>query len=272
MMYIRRLVWRVGRKLYCWARRDVSNNPENNGEYWLLSEVTKELPSKALLLDVGANKGEWSVRASSLVTTASQATICAFEPCADTRKILTDRFSGRDDVQIFGYALSSADGEADFFSNGAGSGTNSLNAVSGPMSERVQLITLDSFLEMQGIDRKISMLKVDTEGYDLEVLKGARGMLAAGRIDCVQFEYNWRWLINKASLRDVFELIQGMPYRLGKLVGSSIEFYPHWHFELDRYFEGNYVLIRVGSRLLESASLVHFDESNAPTSVNGFAP
>jgi hypothetical protein len=78
----------------------------------------------------------------------------------------------------------------------------------------------------------------------------------------VQFEYNWRWLINHASLRDVFEYIKDKPYRLGKLVGRSIELFDAWHFELDRYFENNYVLIRRGSALLESANVVRFDESN----------
>lgn len=260
--HFRRWTWRLGRKLYCWARGDLSNNPETNGEYWLLNELVKVLPSQALLLDVGANKGEWSLRALSLIHHATrQASIYAFEPCAATRSILTDRLSGFGNVEVFAFALSSAEGEADFFSSGAGAGTNSLHAISGSMSERVQLITLDSFVEQRGIDR-IFMLKIDTEGYDFCVLQGARRTLAEGRIDLVQFEYNWRWLINHAALRDVFEFIKDKPYRVGKLVGNAIEVFEEWHFELDRYFENNYVLIRNGSSLLDMVNYVRFDESN----------
>lgn len=258
----RALLWRLGRKLYCWARGDLANNPEQNGEYWLLNEVAKVLPSQALLLDVGANKGEWSLRALSLAERAGkQVAIVAFEPCAATRSLLADRLSGFSNVEVFALALSSIDGEAEFFSSGAGAGTNSLYAVSGSTSERVQLITLDSFVDRLGIDR-ICMLKIDAEGHDLDVLKGAEQMLTQGRIDLVQFEYNWRWIISHAALRDVFEYIKDKPYRLGKLVRNGIDVFDEWHFEMDRYFENNYVLIRDDSSLLNISNLVHFDKSN----------
>ena len=177
--------------------------------------------------------------------------------------MLTERFTGYSNVEIVGFAMSATEGEADFFSNGPGAGTNSLNSVSGPTAERVQLVTIDGFVERRGIDR-ICMIKIDTEGYDFGVLQGARRMLAEGRIELVQFEYNWRWLLNKASLLDVFTLIKDMPYRLGKLVGDSIEFYYEWHFELDRFFEGNYVLVRTGSSLELVGRTISFDGSNCP--------
>jgi FkbM family methyltransferase len=261
---LRRWSWRLGRKLYCWARGDLANAPETNGEYWLLAELANVFPSQGLLLDVGANKGDWSLRALSLIHGAARETsIYAFEPCAATRSILVDRFSGFANVEVFPFALAATEGEADFFSSGAGVGTNSLSSTSGALSERVQVITLDSFVAKRGIDR-ISMLKVDTEGYDLDVLLGARQMLAEGRIDIVQFEYNWRWLLNKASLLDVFTFIQDMPYRLGKLRGGSIEYYETWHFELDRFFENNYVLVRKSSSLERLGKIVRFDSSNCP--------
>ncbi len=106
------------------------------------------------------------------------------------------------------------------------------------------------------------MVKIDTEGFDLLVLRGAEESLHDGRIEVVQFEYNWRWLLNHASLHDVFDLISNKPYRLGKLVGETIEFYDQWHFELDRFFENNYVLIRNNSDLCLLASTVQFDRSN----------
>lgn len=106
------------------------------------------------------------------------------------------------------------------------------------------------------------MVKIDTEGFDLLVLRGAEQTLHDGRIEIVQFEYNWRWLPNHVCLRDVFALIADKPYRLGKLCGNTIEFYDQWHFELDRFFENNYVLIRNDSNLRMLGSAVRFDESN----------
>jgi len=244
----------------------MSNNPETNGEYWLLDQASMVWPDHAMLLDVGANTGEWSLRALSLAKRSGRhVSIKAFEPCAGTRSVLTRRLTDQGDVEVVPSAVSSSDGEASFFSSGAGAGTNSLNAVSGPASERVPLVTIDTFAAQRGIER-VWMLKIDTEGYDCSVLQGAGRMLREGRITVVQFEYNWRWLLNKASLMDVFALAKGTPYRVGKLAGRTIEFYDTWHPELDRFFENNYVLVLRGSPLEQSGRPVGFDSSNSPTS------
>jgi hypothetical protein len=54
-------------------------------------------------------------------------------------------------------------------------------------AEPVDIVTLDAFCVARGIDR-ISFLKVDTEGGDLDVLRGAERLLAEQRIDVVQVE------------------------------------------------------------------------------------
>jgi hypothetical protein len=45
------------------------------------------------------------------------------------------------------------------------------------------------FCAERGI-KKIDVLKIDTEGFDLEVLKGASTMLKLGAISFVYFEFN----------------------------------------------------------------------------------
>lgn len=254
--------WRVGRKLYCWARGDSQNDPLRNGEYWLIDKVVAAADEPGTMLDIGANKGEWSARVLGAANAGGkQVRLFAFEPCSATRGMLQERLGTANGVTICSTALSSNEGEADFFSNGAGSGTNSLSAASGSSSERVRLTTLDKFVDENHIDH-LRMVKIDTEGFDFNVLLGAATTLSRGGVDVVQFEYNWRWLMNKASLMDVFDFIKDKPYRLGKLAGEAIVYFDQWHFELDRYFENNYVLIRRGSVYERLGQVVHFDASN----------
>ena len=59
---IRKVLWRLGRKLFTNARGDGQNNPRTNGEYWLLEQVLTESSRPRVLLDVGANIGEWTAR------------------------------------------------------------------------------------------------------------------------------------------------------------------------------------------------------------------
>ena len=262
---IRNIMWRLGRKIYTYARGDGLNDPGINGEYWLLQHLLNASSSPQLLFDVGANKGNWTAQALSLSQYSKKRIhIHAFEPSQATRSMLTARFVGNETVAVWPYALAATVGVATFFSEEEGGGTNSLSPTSGLKAEVVALNTVDQFMQQIGV-KAILMLKVDTEGFDLLVLKGAEKSLSDGIIELIQFEYNWRWLLNHACLRDVFELIADKPYRLGKLVGNSIEFYDQWHFELDRFFENNYVLIRKDSKLCKLGTEMYFDNSNTVT-------
>lgn len=243
------------------ARGDGPNNPRTNGEYWLLEHVLGSSSDTRLLLDVGANKGDWTAEALGFARSHINIHVHAFEPSLATRSMLTARFKESDEVTVEPYALSETVGEATFYSQDNGAGTNSLSPSSGLNAEVVKVTTIDRFLQQTEIG-VVSMVKIDTEGFDLLVLRGAEKSLRDGRIDVVQFEYNWRWLLNHACLRDVFDLISDKPYRFGKLSGGIIEFFDQWHFELDRYFENNYVLIRNGSDLRSLGSTVQFDASN----------
>jgi hypothetical protein len=67
--------------------------------------------------------------------------------------------------------------------------------------------------------------------------------LRGGNAGVVQFEYNHRWILSRAYLKDVFDLIENTPYRLAKVCSSSLDIYAEWHPELERFFETNYALV-----------------------------
>jgi FkbM family methyltransferase len=53
----------------------------------------------------------------------------------------------------------------------------------------VSVRTIDDFCAEQAI-AEIDLLKIDTEGYDLQVLEGARSLLTRGRVRFVYSEFN----------------------------------------------------------------------------------
>jgi hypothetical protein len=132
------MLYRVGRRIYASARGDLPNKPGTNGEYWLIDQAMARAPAGAIFLDIGANKGDWSACAiKSGAEHNKKIHIKAFEPCAGTRQLLLKRFTGMPEVQVYDTALSNEPGNAVLFSNEAGSGTNSLNSVSGKNQEPV---------------------------------------------------------------------------------------------------------------------------------------
>lgn len=260
---IRQLAWRIGRRLYCWARRDAPNNPSTNGEYWLLEKLLgRQHATTPILMDIGANQGDWTARACGILNRLRQpGQVYAFEPTASTYAHLTNRFAAEDRVRLNKIALSEWNGEADFYVVGELAGTNSLHSVHGAVAERVQTQRVDDFLALTGLE-EVLFVKCDTEGHDLSVIRGAENSLRQGLIEVWQFEYNHRWVANHSLLKDVFDFIEDKPYRLGKLYSGGIEIYDRWHPELERYFEANYVLVCKRSSIDKLCLPMSFDSSN----------
>jgi hypothetical protein len=107
------------------------------------------------------------------------------------------------------------------------------------------------------------LIKVDTEGHGLEVIRGAAAMMEAGRVSVVQFEYNHLWVESRSYLRNVFKFIEALPYTLAKVTPSCVESFDQWHPELEKYTEGNYLLIHEGSRRWFNEQQVHINRFNA---------
>ena len=102
------------------------------------------------------------------------------------------------------------------------------------------MLTLETYAGTAPLDH-IWLLKIDAEGHDLAVVRGARELLAQQRVSVVQFEYNHRWIYGRFYLRDAFELLKPLGYSVGKLTPSGVEFYPEWDPDLETFVEGNYI-------------------------------
>ncbi len=256
MTLSKRLAWRAGRKLYCAARGESNSaavllNGEAGIQARALAAIPIEVPFRAI--DIGANQGDWtkSLLDQALATRPRGGLhIDAFEPVPAT----ADRFDANlasvpvnEAVHLHRFAVSHCSKIGHLAVTSATGGTNTLHP-DGTTGEgtwcKVRLTSLDQFCSSNGVQH-IHLVKSDTEGHDVHVLKGAQGLLAAGRIDVFQFEYNHRWVHARSFLKDVFDLVDSLPYRVGKVRrGGAIDVYDGWHPELERFFEANYVLVR----------------------------
>ena len=250
----RRSLWRLGRFLYMEARRDVPNQMETNGEQAVqfhLLHVIADRHQKFTIFDVGANIGAWTLRLlqqSIDLKINDYLNIYLFEPVPSTFQYLERKiFPHRDTsfIKAEPLALSDSSGFAQMFIYAEKSGINSLHQI--PMKEiqcsiQVAKTTVDKYCEKENIDT-IHFLKCDTEGHDMSVIKGAKRMFEHERIKVCQFEYNHRWIFSRHYLKDVFDYFNDSVYHIGKITPDEIQLFEKWHLELERFFEGNYLLI-----------------------------
>lgn len=240
----RKALYRASHFLIRTARGDVRNHYESNGEKMIQSlAIRKAAAQPAIVFDVGANVGNWTWGVLQAAAEAHlEAHVHAFEPCQSTFASLASRYRGNRDVTLVQQACARSAGTALMRVYKPGAGTNSL---AGPIDERpseseeVAVTTVDLYCATAGIER-IDLLKIDAEGYDLEVLAGASEMLDRKAIRIIQFEYNHRWIGARNYLKDAFSLLKPKGYSIGKLSGRRVEFYPRWNWELETWDEGNY--------------------------------
>lgn len=79
---------------------------------------------------------------------------------------------------------------------------------------KVPITTIDAFVEKQGLER-IDYCKIDTEGFDALVVRGAERTLRARKISLLQFEYNdvWNRVDNRVhNLRSTTEFLESLGY------------------------------------------------------------
>ena len=185
--------------------------------YWLGSyEMNKrlaferEIPNGAVLYDIGANVGYFSLLAAKLV--GPEGRVYAFEPLPRNIEFLRKhiKINKFENIEVVDAAVSDHSGEA-HFDLGASSAMGHL-ADSGGI--QVRMVALDEMLEA-GELRPPNYMKVDVEGAEYEALKGARKVLEQFHpvlfLDTHQREAHLPTIELLQSLGYEFEILDGKP-------------------------------------------------------------
>lgn len=144
-----------------------------------------------LVVDAGANIGYMSVLAAA--ATGPTGHVLSFEPNPDLFHVLERNIGSRLDnyapIQAYGIALGASGGTAELVlpsEMSANDGLAFIGRSTTAKDRRVQVAisTLDEILA----DRFVGVLKLDVEGYEIEVLRGASRALSEGRIRDIVFE------------------------------------------------------------------------------------
>ena len=146
------------------------------------------------IFDVGANAGIYSLAALAV---EPRAEVHAFEPTPEIANRLrsTAKLNGLDRLHVHELAVSIQSGTATLNrcrgELGSNEGMNFISEVQVTGDgERVQTVGLDQFCIDQSIN-DIDLLKIDVQGHEYAVLKGAEQLIGNGRIGTIFMELNW---------------------------------------------------------------------------------
>jgi FkbM family methyltransferase len=138
--------------------------------------VRRDLKKGHVFVDVGAYIGYYTCLASKLVGPSGK--VVAFEPEPENFKILMKNVSAIDakNVMLANYAVSRCESSIALFCNPANSGDNHLGRFVSEWREfLVKTVSLDEFFS--AYDGRIDFVKIDTQGHEISVLEGMKGLL-----------------------------------------------------------------------------------------------
>ncbi len=191
-------------------------------EYALTNFIVRYLRESDTYVDVGSHIGFELLIAASKI---SKGKLIGFEPTPHTfselqQNIRANNLEAR--VQLFAAAVSNHVGKVSFLVESESELNHIVQSKQDASVITVPSETLHSFTRKQKLQR-IHLLKIDTEGAELLVLRGAKQLLAEQRIDCILFEVNSGITVFGNSITDLLKYLEQYDYLLYSIDTESIE-------------------------------------------------
>jgi|GEM_PF-1592144 FkbM family methyltransferase len=188
--------------------------------------IDSSLPNDICVFDVGANEGLFARRVVDQWPIKKIDLHC-FEPNPAAYAILAEKLVDASTFTLVEIGLSSQEGTGTLYHP-------EKKTVLGSLAHRevfdskvkqwgdvkahsVKLSTLDAYRRVTKIIQ-VDYLKIDTEGFELDVLQGAAESLSQHRIVCGQLEYGGTFFDRGISVHDVVDFLSIHGYVLFDLV------------------------------------------------------
>jgi FkbM family methyltransferase len=167
--------------------------------------------------DIGANIGWFSLLASKIV--GSDGRVFSFEPSPDVFSLLCANTRGLKSICAIQCGVGNADTVATFAAQGASSSASFVEEITKinqhylpetPISKvEVNIRKLDTLVKDLGRPR---LAKIDVEGFELEVLKGATSLLSTARPTLIMEIHPSQLNLCGGNETSLFQLLRGYGY------------------------------------------------------------
>jgi FkbM family methyltransferase len=193
-----------------------------NGTYeaGTIFAIAQSLRAGDIFVDAGANIGLMSLAAAQTVGPSGK--VHAFEPVPGVYTMLTRNIAinGFKNITPHQEALGSSSERKTIYEQAhinKGSASFVRPATGGGTQHEVEVVTLDEFTNTMRIDL-VRMLKADVEGWELDLLLGARTLLSGKNAPILCIEYSTSYSPRRETLLDVYDFIRSInKYEIFKL-------------------------------------------------------
>ncbi len=229
-IFCRKIFTKLNIHIYKLALRGIgvlnSEGLDVTGEKFLIEKILTIINPKNIF-DVGANTDGYGLDLNQYFP---KVKIFAFEPHPKIFKILQKNCKNNQNINTFNIGFSDGDTKGklwDFADNADLKHTQPTSTISTIYPKvinelfkqkskyyNIVLTTIDKFCLENKIE-SVDFLKIDTEGSEFKVLKGAKKLLSANQIRFILFEFNEMNIYSRTFMKDFLDLMPNYTlYRL----------------------------------------------------------
>jgi len=229
-------------KLAIWFIKNYENfnySIETNGENYVMKYL--ELKPNAVVFDVGFNEGEWS---EQLLRQYPQINLFGFDPQVELIVKAKVKFESAKNVTLFQFGLSDKTENTEIFIYQNHSFLSGIYNHPHGIPTAIQNVSMRkgseifNQLKLQHID----LLKIDVEGAEHFVLKGFQEILMMKKIIAIQFEYGKGSINSKFLLKDYYEYLEPLGFKIGKIYPNYIDF-KTYNWDDENFLGPNYLAV-----------------------------
>jgi len=200
----------------------------------------------AVVFDVGANMGTWTTEIRHAYKQPLK--IYMFEPQPSCQRELAPLAA--DGCVLVSSAVGNEKGTVTFHFSIEGAGSASIYQRKESYfadqvgSIEVPILKLDDFAAENSIS-KIDYMKIDVEGHELAVLKGASDLISRGAVRAIAFEFGSANIYSGTFFRSFWDFLTGYGYSLSRITpGGRLSKIESYYEDLE-YFRGvsNYLAV-----------------------------
>ncbi len=216
-----------------------------SGERLVIHFLKKFTPENQIpvVFDVGANRGDYSLEV--LNAFANKVDLYCFEPSNQPFHVLKQKLGKFDNVKLFNIGLGREHKTITMFgfhpSEGISTVSETIHGNQINYSQEVEIQSVEEFCQRHHLDR-IDLLKMDVEGYEMEVLKGAQNMIDANAIRHIQFEFGHVNIYTRVFFKDFFEFLSPR-YTIYRILQDGFLRIPRHEDLWEVFLNANYLAI-----------------------------
>jgi len=248
----KKMFYRFWRKLYEVSLYGMnmgpaSGYPHYSGEEWIINFVKSHIKHRLpIIFDVGANRGDYS---SVIIASfgCENIRLYCFEPSKMAFGLLNAEISTCQNVKLYNFGFGDKSETVNLYSCSEGAGSASIlnthyhNLDNSNIVEKIELTTLDEFCRTNNI-QKIDFMKMDVEGYELNILRGGSELIKSASVDFIQFEFGFPNIGSRVFFKDIYSCLSGN-YRIYRSLFDGLVEIDHYDYKDELYTIQNFLAI-----------------------------